>query len=127
MARRPNLRQGRDAPQRRAVRRQTSRASTTARGYGRSHQKLRARIAPTVAAGLATCWRCGERIAAGEKFHLGHDDDDRTKYRGPEHVKCNVGAAQRRRFRRQGQTPPTTTQRRSRALKFFDVGNDDES
>jgi len=31
------------------------------------------------------CWRCGELIRPGQPWHLGHDDYDRTKYRGPEH------------------------------------------
>ena len=65
------------------------RATTCARGYGRRHRALRERLTPLVAAGLATCARCGRRILAGEPWDLGHDDVDRTRYRGPEHRACN--------------------------------------
>ena len=40
------------------------------------------------------CWRCRKvRITPGMKWHLGHDDQDRTIYRGPECVPCNLTAA----------------------------------
>lgn len=70
---------------------------TTERGYGARHTRLRKRYEPTVRAGQATCWRCGQPIKAEEPWDLGHDDDDRTQYRGPEHVACNRGAPGRRR------------------------------
>lgn len=63
--------------------------STTARGYGNEHQKLRRTIAREVKAGNAYCWRCTKPIAPNEPWDLGHDDDDRTKYNGPEHQACN--------------------------------------
>ena len=53
----------------------------------------RARAARLVEAGQATCWRCGQPIKAGEPFDLGHDDEDRSIIRGPEHVFCNRSAA----------------------------------
>ena len=64
-------------------------ASTTERGYGAAHKKLRAKTQLDVDAGIAYCWRCTKRIQPGTNWDLGHDDDDRTKYRGPEHVACN--------------------------------------
>jgi hypothetical protein len=67
-------------------------ARTTARGYGWSHQLRRKRLEPFVAAGHATCWRCGHQILPAEPWDLGHDDEDRTRYRGPEHRSCNRGA-----------------------------------
>ena len=70
--------------------------STTARGYGAAHQQQRRHWAPTVNAGRATCWRCGQPIHPGTPWDLGHDDHDRTKYRGPEHTHCNRSAAGRK-------------------------------
>lgn len=70
---------------------------TTARGYGWRHRRLRAYIAEQVNAGLATCWRCSKPIRAGEPWDLGHDDTDRSIYRGPEHQACNRAAAARKR------------------------------
>lgn len=72
-----------------------ARGSAAARGYGSDHKASRARWAPLVAAGNVKCWRCGDYIAAGEPFDLGHDDQDRSKYRGPEHVGCNRATAGR--------------------------------
>lgn len=72
--------------------------NTTRRGYGWTHQDTRARLAPTVQAGRATCWRCHRPIPPPPPQHtcrkgcrspacwdLGHDDHDRTITRGPEH------------------------------------------
>lgn len=46
-----------------------------------------------IAKGGVCCWRCGGEIPPGSKWHLGHDDHDRTVYRGPEHALCNLRAA----------------------------------
>jgi len=62
------------------------RLTTTQRGYGADHQRLRARLTPDVDAGLVDCWRCGQPIEPGTPWDLGHDDHDRTQYRGPEHA-----------------------------------------
>jgi hypothetical protein len=70
--------------------------STTARGYGYSHAKLRRQWAPHVARGEVVCWRCGYLIHPAARWDLGHDDDDRTLYRGPEHIRCNRLAAARK-------------------------------
>jgi hypothetical protein len=58
-------------------------------------------LTPFVAAGLATCARCGKPIEAGEAWDLGHDDYDRTRYTGPEHAACNRGAPNRLNVSRQ--------------------------
>lgn len=58
---------------------------TNRNGYGRDHQKLRAELAPIVALGQTECWRCGEKIKPREPWDLGHDDHDKSIYRGPEH------------------------------------------
>lgn len=60
------------------------RGETTSTVYGTQHKQLRADLADYVAAGLATCWRCGQPINPGEPWDLGHDDN-RTMTMGPEH------------------------------------------
>lgn len=69
--------------------------ATAAAGYGRAHRDRRARWAPIVATGRLACWRCGHLIVRGEAWDLGHDDADRSKYKGPEHVACNRAVAGR--------------------------------
>lgn len=70
-----------------------SKGSTSGRGYGWQHQKLREQYKPLVESGRATCWRCGEPIHPNAKWDLGHDDNDRTITRGPEHIgrECPAG------------------------------------
>jgi hypothetical protein len=70
-------------------------AKTSKRGYGHRHQELRKAWARVVTAGLADCVRCGVPIDANEAWDLGHDDQDRTLYRGPEHRRCNRATAAR--------------------------------
>jgi hypothetical protein len=74
-----------------------SRPSSAQRGYGTAHQALRKQIAAVVDAGGAVCWRCGRPIVPGSPWDLGHDDHDRSVYRGPEHRVCNRGARKSRR------------------------------
>lgn len=66
-----------------------ARGTRQQRGYGKDHEAERARWTPLVATGNVKCWRCGDYIEAGAAWDLGHDDQDRSKYRGPEHVGCN--------------------------------------
>lgn len=72
--------------------RERARGSSTARGYGVEHQRERARWSPLVAQGVVLCFRCGEMIPANAPWDLGHDDDNRSRYTGPEHVGCNRSA-----------------------------------
>lgn len=73
------------------------RPTSAQRGYGYKHQKLRKRVARQVARGEAYCWRCLEEgktkeeawISPDSNWDLGHDDIDRSLYRGPEHASCN--------------------------------------
>ena len=65
------------------------------KGYGWPHQKRRESLKARVASGLVACARCGETIQPGEPWDLGHDDFDRSVYKGPEHRVCNRRAAGR--------------------------------
>lgn len=72
--------------------------STTARGYGWHHQKLRKRLEPKVRAGKCLCERCGKPILPGQLWDLDHTDD-RTGYLGPSHRQCNRRKTRRRQSR----------------------------
>lgn len=90
-------------------------SSTTARGYGWTHQQERAKAAPVVAAGRAVCWRCRRPIAPGAPWDLGHHDLDRTRYMGPEHAACNRSAAAENKAKRRRTRAP------AKALEFFNT------
>jgi hypothetical protein len=66
--------------------------------YGAAHRALRRRLEPKVAAGLAFCARCGERIEPNQAWDLDHRDD-RQGYLGPSHATCNRQAKGGRRRR----------------------------
>jgi hypothetical protein len=71
-----------------------ARPGPRARGYDTAHDELRRHWARWINGGnLATCWRCGTTINRSQPWDLGHDDEDRTIYRGPEHLRCNRSAA----------------------------------
>ena len=74
---------------------------TTARGYGWTHQQVRARWVPIVAAGqgychAVICLMTTRWIPPGTPWDLGHDSA-RTTWTGPEHRKCNRSAGARKR------------------------------
>lgn len=81
------------------------RPSAAARGYGRRHRELRKQWEPNVNAGRVECSaphcmaeaRPGgtRRIAPGAAWDLGHDETDRTRYKGPQHAECNRGQSRR--------------------------------
>ena len=79
-----------------------SSASTSKRGYGWKHQKLRNRWAREVARREVECARCGEPIWPEEPWDLGHVDvdGDRSRYAGPEHRACNRATATHKAKRR---------------------------
>lgn len=71
---------------------------TVANGYGKEHKRLRAQIAQRMHNGeIFFCWRCRRLInPERQPWDLGHDDIDRSIYRGPEHVFCNRATKRRR-------------------------------
>lgn len=61
--------------------------------YSHAHRQLRKRLAEVVEAGQGRCWRCGKWIHPLEPWDLGHDDNDKSVWRGIECRKCNRGTA----------------------------------
>lgn len=64
--------------------------TTTERGYGSAHAKLRREWAKKVDAAEVQCSACGRFIEPGTKWHLAHDPNDRSIYAGPQHAECNL-------------------------------------
>ena len=62
-----------------------------------AYKAARLKAKALVDSGHAHCWRCRKPIPPGSNWHLGHDDNDRSIIRGPEHaVECNLRAAARK-------------------------------
>ena len=66
-----------------------ARGTRAERGYGAGHQALRADWQRRMDAGeQVICWRCADQgrphVVDPTRWDLGHDDNDRTQYRGPE-------------------------------------------
>ncbi len=75
-----------------------ARGTSSQRGYDSVHQRLRAAFQRNMDDGVTYyCWRpeCGKPIDP-TAWHLGHDDNDRNRYRGPECIPCNTATASRR-------------------------------
>lgn len=77
---------------------------STARGYGSQHQAERARWATVVEAGhgycqAKTCTYPTRFIPPGTPWDLGHSDD-RTRWTGPEHRRCNRADGGRKRHQK---------------------------
>ena len=72
-----------------------ARGSREQRGYDHAHRSLRKAFIPEHQAGTLICWRCRQLILPTEPFDLGHDDNDRTIYRGAEHQRCNRATKRR--------------------------------
>lgn len=60
--------------------------STTARGYGFDHRRLRLALLPYAYG--QPCPRCDKVMLPGQALDLGHTDD-RSAYTGIEHARCN--------------------------------------
>jgi hypothetical protein len=93
---------------------------TASRGYTGQHTRIRAQLAPTVAAGHAHCTEpiCLMRsrwIAPGSAWDLAHNRAA-GGYHGPAHTKCNrsEGATWGNRTRT---TPPVRRQGTSHAIR----------
>ena len=81
---------------RRRHRQDNPRGTRREQGYGPGHRPLRRHYAERMAQGETfTCWRCGRPIDPND-WDLGHDDNDRSIYRGPECRPCNRATASRR-------------------------------
>lgn len=84
--------------------------STTARGYGYSHQQLRQALLPYAYG--QRCHHCGNTMQPGQPLDLDHTED-RAGYRGMAHATCNRRAgAHKGNAMRRGETkiePPHTS------------------
>lgn len=79
--------------------------STTARGYGAEHQRIRAALLGQAYG--QPCHHCGHPMLKGQQLDLDHTPD-RTSYRGFAHATCN---------RRDGAKRGNAKRRRSKRLK----------
>jgi hypothetical protein len=97
--------------------------STTTRGYGWTHQQLRAALLRALAPG-SPCPRCGQPMWPGlQALDLGHvEGSGKRLYEGLQHAKCNRSSGakygnqlrgrdgtvtrNRQRWRRRGWRPP---------------------
>lgn len=71
------------------------RGTRRARGYDAAHVQMRAGYRRRMDAGETfVCWRCGGGIDA-RAWTLGHCDDDRSSYHGPECPPCDYATAGR--------------------------------
>ena len=65
------------------------------RGYDSAHDKLRAEYQRRMDAGQPySCWRCSKPINP-QHWTLGHCDDDRSRYHGPECPPCDYATSGR--------------------------------
>ena len=72
-----------------------ARGTRQQRGYDAAHDRLRSQYQRRMNRGEPfNCWRCSEPINP-EHWMLGHDDNDRSIYRGPECVPCNCAVTGR--------------------------------
>lgn len=74
-----------------------ARGTRQERGYDAVHDKLRADLQRSLDAGqVIYCWRCRLKGVLTKidptNWHLGHDDQDRTTYRGPECPPCSLAS-----------------------------------
>jgi hypothetical protein len=63
--------------------------TTTQRGYGADHVRMRRQWSTLVEIGAAECSLCGESVEPSDRWHMDHTDD-RQGYRGVAHALCNL-------------------------------------
>jgi hypothetical protein len=86
-------------------------ASTTARGYGWQHQKLRAQLIASYNP-ASPCWRCGFALGpVPQLLVLGHVDGDKSRYAGLEHRWCSNASGGRLARRGPRPQPPSPRSR----------------
>ncbi|GEB16677.1 hypothetical protein SAMN05421671_4106 [Pimelobacter simplex] len=74
-----------------------ARGTRQERGYDAAHDRLRAEHQRRMDAGERfTCWRCRKPIDPNN-WTLGHCDDDRSRYHGPECPPCDYATSGRAR------------------------------
>jgi len=74
--------------------RDKTRGTTSQRGYGTAHQKLRRTWLHRISTENIHCSRCDKPINPNDNWDLDHTND-RTGYNGPAHAHCNRGATPR--------------------------------
>jgi hypothetical protein len=94
-------------------------ASTTAKGYGWQHQKLRAALLRALVPG-SPCPRCNQPMWPGiQALDLGHEDGSgKTRYVGLEHATCNRVAGAKFGNRLRGRDGTITRQRERRRRRW---------
>jgi hypothetical protein len=78
--------------------RDKARGTRQERGYDAAHDALGRDYQRRMDAGERfSCWRCDKPLGTRRNidWQLGHDDHDRTKYRGPECPACNLATSGR--------------------------------
>ena len=65
-------------------------------GPGENGGDAFAKARATRDSGHGHCWRCGRWLDPRKPVHAGHDDHDRSVYRGAECAPCNLKAAARK-------------------------------
>lgn len=80
----------------------------TAQYASPEHRAMRKVLGELVAAGRGFCWRCGRHIPPGGRWHTGHDDYDRSRYRGVECPPCNLKTAASKGARQRNGPPGPT-------------------
>lgn len=91
----PTLTTGRRCPAC-SAQHERDRGTHTQRGYDSVHERERARWKQILDIKAWPCARCTRPIEPGQAWDLGHDDNDRARWTGPECIPCNRATRGRR-------------------------------